>query len=146
MATPQLQPLPPSAVLNQMLMSGTVVQAITVMAELGVADALADGPRTSVEIAQAVGANPDALYRIMRALSGTGMLNELEGGRFALTPLSECLRSGVPGSMRAWARMLGAEWNRRVGTQMVHAARTGEEVVARALGQPIWEYFAQNKH
>jgi hypothetical protein len=42
----------PNAVLNQMLLSGTLVQAIAVAAELGIADALADGPRAATELAR----------------------------------------------------------------------------------------------
>jgi len=32
---------------------------------------------------------------------------EGDDGRFGLTPLAEYLRSGVPGSLRAWAMQIG---------------------------------------
>jgi ubiquinone/menaquinone biosynthesis C-methylase UbiE len=137
--------LPPNAALSQMIMSGCLTHSICVAAELGVADALNDGPRTASELARAVGANPDALYRILRALAATGIFRETQEGRFEHSGLSECLRSDIAGSMRAWARMVGADWNRRVMSEMLHSARTGEPVVERALGTPLWEYFAQHK-
>ena len=60
-------------------------QAICVAAELGVADLLADGARTSDDLAEATGTNADALYRLLRALASVGMLREEEGRLFALT-------------------------------------------------------------
>jgi hypothetical protein len=137
-------PLPPNAALNQMLLSATLVQAISVVAELGIADALAKGPQSAPELAQAVGADPSALYRILRAVSSAGVFCARPDGRFEQTALSECLRSHVPSSMRAWARLLGAEWHHRLIAYMLHSVRTGESVVERVYGLPLWEYFAQH--
>ena len=139
------QSTPSNAILNQMLLSGTLVQAIAVAAELGIADALADGPRAVPELAQVVGANPSALYRILRALSSAGIFCERPDGQFEQTGLSECLRSGVPSSMRAWARLHGIESHHRLIVEMAHSVRTGEPIVERALGLPLWEYFAQHQ-
>lgn len=120
------------------------MQAISVAAELGVADALAAGPRSAPELAGAVGADANALYRVLRALSSTGVFYETPDGRFEQTALSECLRSAVPSSMRAWARLLGAEWHHRIMAEMLLSVRTGEAIVERALGLATWEYFAQH--
>ena len=46
-----------------------VSQAVGVVALLGVADQLGEGPRGSDELAQAVGAEPQALYRVLRLLA-----------------------------------------------------------------------------
>src|SRR5690349_14862286 len=132
----------PAVLLNQMLLSATVMQAISVAAELGVADALADGPRSAPELAGAVGADANALHRVLRALSGAGVFYEAPDGRFEQTALSECLRSAVPSSMRAWARLLGTEWHHRIMAEMLLSVRTGEAIVERALGLATWEYFA----
>jgi O-methyltransferase domain len=72
------------------------------------------------------------------------VFREMPDGRFEQTALSECLRSGVPSSMRAWARLLGTDWHHRFITEMLHSVRTGEAIVERALGLPLWEYFAQH--
>src|SRR3989442_8534456 len=98
------QQMPPQAILNQMLIGSWVSRAISVAAELGLADALKDGARTAPELAKATGAHADALYRIMRVLASVGVFRETQDGSFEQSPLSECLRSDLPGSMRAWAR------------------------------------------
>jgi DNA-binding IclR family transcriptional regulator len=74
-------------------------QRIHVAAKLGIADKLKDGPKTTEEIAQATGAQPRNLYRVLRTLVGLGIFPEDQDGRFQLTSLSEHLTSDVPNPM-----------------------------------------------
>ena len=53
-----------------------VSQAVGVVALLGVADQLDEGPRGSDELARAVGADPQALYRVLRLLASLGVFAE----------------------------------------------------------------------
>ncbi len=56
------------------LMTGHIVaSAVNIAARLGLSDRLAQGPRTADDLARETGANPDALYRLMRALAGVGV-------------------------------------------------------------------------
>jgi hypothetical protein len=75
-----------------------VSQALHVVAFLGVADQLKDGPRSAVAIAQACGAHPRSLYRLLRALAATGVFHEAGDGEFSLNPLGVCLTSDADGS------------------------------------------------
>ena len=84
-----------------------VSQAIHVAAALGIPDLLADGPRTSEELADAAGADPDALYRLLRALASIGVLEEDGERAFSLTPFGEPLRSDVPDSLHGWVSFVG---------------------------------------
>jgi hypothetical protein len=79
-----------------------------VAAKLGVADALAGGPRTGAEIAAAVGADPDSLTRVLRGLVLDEVLAEAGGGRFALTEVGERLRGDVHGSLREGVLVTGS--------------------------------------
>lgn len=72
---------------------------LRIAAELGVADVLADGPRGAEEIAEAVGADPGALFRLLRALASVGVLAQEGGGVFWLTPAGERLRPGAEDSV-----------------------------------------------
>src|SRR5690242_7667281 len=90
------------------LSEGKVVStALSLAAELGIADLLAEGPRSSEDLAQATSTHPQSLFRVLRLLSSFGVFNEVAPRVFALTPLGEYLRSAVPGSMRSWVRMVG---------------------------------------
>ena len=82
-------------------------RAIFAAAKLGIPDRLKDATCASDEIARATGTDPDALYRLLRALANVGILTETEGHHFALTPLGATLRSDAPGSMRAWVLFSG---------------------------------------
>ena len=92
--------LPTEAQLFQTLFGFMVTRTLSAVAELNVADALRDGPRSYTDLAQAVGADQRSLHRAVRMLVSTGMFAEPEPGTFALTPVSDLLRSNVPGSMR----------------------------------------------
>ena len=68
------------------LMDGFVTtQLLYVAAKLGVADVLVEGPRSAAELADAVGAEPDALARVLRGLVVDHVLAEADDGRFSLT-------------------------------------------------------------
>jgi hypothetical protein len=67
--------------------------AVNVVVSLGIADRLAQGPRTAVDLAREANANEDALYRVMRMLASEGVFEEIAPRAFAQSPLSEVLRS-----------------------------------------------------
>jgi DNA-binding IscR family transcriptional regulator len=79
-----------------LIIGAWAAQAVSVAATLGVADQLGRGPHRAEEIAEAVEADHDALYRLLRALSGLGLVEESGGRRFALTELGELLRTDAP--------------------------------------------------
>ena len=96
-------------------------QAICVAAELGVADILADGERTSDYLADATGTNADALYRLLRALASVGVLREEKGRLFALTELGKPLRSDAPDSVSAIAVTSGCRTSAKRGRPWLKA-------------------------
>lgn len=129
--------------LARMLVGAWVTQGVYVVADLGVADHLADGPRTAAELAAAVGADADSLYRVLCAVADAGVLREDPRGRFSLTPLGERLRTGVPGSQRHFAIMAGAEFYRTWGG-LLHAVKSGREAFREMHGMSWFEYMAQH--
>ena len=83
-----------------------VSQAIYVVARLGIADRLADGPLSSSALAEVTGSHEPALYRLLRFLTGAGLFREVAPARFALTPLGAGLRTDVAGSLAPNVLML----------------------------------------
>lgn len=135
---------PPANTMLQMLVGTWVSQAIYVAAKLSVADLLREQPRTVAELAAATGTHEGAIYRVLRALASLGVFEEQEERRFALTPLADCLRSDVPGSLRAFAIMLGENEHRRAWDAVLHSVRTGEPAFDHVFGMPHFQYFARN--
>ena len=98
------------AAMSRLLGGYRLTQLLYVAAELGVADALAAGPVRVEDLATAVHADPDALYRVLRTLASHGIFAEVERRVFASTPLSDTLRTDAPGSLRAHAVTYGQPW------------------------------------
>jgi hypothetical protein len=116
-------------------------QAISAAASLGVADELGEGPRSVDELAAAVDADTQSLYRLLRALADVDIFEELEGQRFALTELGGLLRSDTPGSVRSFAMLVGSTAWRGAWTGLLDSVRTGESAFERVHGQGLFEYL-----
>jgi hypothetical protein len=112
-------------------------QALHVAATLGLGDRLADGPLRADELG--VEADPDALSRLLRALTAAGVLSESDG-RFALTELGQGLRSDVPGSVAGWAAFIGRPYHWASWSSLLHSVRTGENAFRAVHGMDVWEY------
>jgi SAM-dependent methyltransferase len=136
----QAPPASPYRTLAELLIGGQVQQAIHVAARLGVADLLAEGDARADELAPAVGADPNALYRLLRALAGIGLVEEDEDGRFGLTPLGAPLRADDPGSVRPFALWAGAVSYQAFGG-LAETVRTGEPAFERIFGQEFFDYL-----
>ena len=135
--------VPAAGAMMDMILWAWRVQGISVAAELKIADALADGPLTADELARRVGADPDAIARLMRALIGEGIFTRRRDGRFALNALGETLRSDAPMSMAGMARMVGHPAYREHWSGLADAVRTGEAYVPKLRGMSSWEYLDQ---
>lgn len=129
--------------LDQMITGYWLSQAIYAAAKFGIADQLKDGPKTVGELAGATSTNPDALYRLLRALASVGIFTEGESRRFALTPLAEPLRSDVAGSKRALALMSGDE-QFRAWAEIDYSIRTGKVAFDKVFGKPIFDYLGEH--
>ena len=133
----------PQDTLAGMITGYWVSQMVHVAAKLGLADRLADGPRTADELAQATGTNPRSLYRLLRALASLGVFSEGDDQRFTQTPLSEDLRRDGPGSQWAMAVMMGDEHYHSWG-DLLESVRTGQTAFDRLYGKPIFEYLGEH--
>lgn len=120
-----------------------ITQGLWAAADMGIADLLAAGPRTAEELARSTRTHAESLYRLMRALASFGIFGQDEQDRFSLTPVSDRLRSDVPGSQRAFAIMMGAEFYAAWG-ELLHSVRTGEPGFHKRFGMPFFEYMTQH--
>jgi len=134
--------LPPSMQVYFLSQGAILAGSLSLAAELGIADHLADGPRSSKELAQATSTHPRSLYRLLRVLCSIGVFTEIQPDSFAQTPLSECLRTGVPGSMRSWLRMVGLKNRYHMQAEALHSIKTGNPVFERVTGMEFFEYHA----
>lgn len=142
-STPYEEHLSPRTML-ELIAANRITQAIYVVAELGIADLLKDGPRSAEEIAKAAGASEDGVYRLLRALASLGLFASLPGRRFELTPSGQSLRVDAPGSLRAWARFNGHEIMWRPWGELLYSVKTGKSAFDHVFGATVFEYSAKH--
>jgi SAM-dependent methyltransferase len=118
-----------------------ISRMIYVAAKLGIADLLHEGPRSSEDLAAAVGANADALHRVLRALAWAGVFEALPEKRFALNPLAASLRTGVPGSMRALVLLFCGDLYAGAWADLLSSVTSGKTAVEHRTGAPLYPYL-----
>ncbi len=116
-------------------------QAVSVATRLGIPDLLAGGPKTPEELAALTSAKADRLYQLLRVTASHGVFVEDESGRFANTPMSECLAAGAPGPARNTALLIGEVFY-SIFTELMHSVRTGTPAFDKVFGQPFFDYVA----
>ena len=116
------------------------VQLVYVMARLGLADLVADGPMTIDELSSATDTRPDMLLRVIRGLEGLGLVDVEADGRIAVTEIGALLGSDAAESMRHVALFCGAVTYQAWG-KLEHTLRTGEPAFDAAFGESFFSYL-----
>jgi SAM-dependent methyltransferase len=119
-------------------------RAIYAMAQLSLADLIADGRRSAEELAAATGTHAGALYRLLRALASCELLTEIESGRFAVTRLGAALRADAPGVARATVLTLAGDWQWKAWEHFLYSVTTGLPGLRQAVGRSLFDYLATN--
>ncbi|MFI9403521.1 methyltransferase [Nocardia sp. NPDC052316] len=132
--------VPGQLAVMELLAAGWLTQAIHAAAELGIADALADGPRSGAELARTVGADEDALHRLLRLLISHGIFTRRRDGRYALTSMARALQRDSDVTLRDAALFFGSPIHRDNWSHLVDAVRTGKPVGEALHGMSFFEH------
>ncbi|MEV5141770.1 methyltransferase [Streptomyces syringium] len=134
--------IPLSAQLTEHALGYWYSAALRVAARIGVADHMADGPRSSQELADLTGVSSSHLQRLLRLLSSRGVFRE-EEGFFQLTPAAKPLLSDSPKSMRKVINMLTDETFWKSAEELEYSVRTGGDAFGKIFGSAFFEYLAR---
>jgi O-methyltransferase domain len=137
MTPPPLQPHETIWTLTNAVVPSTCLHVI---AELGVADHIGDGPASESELASRCGVDADALGRVLRLLCDHGVFEESDGD-FRHNPASELLRSDHPMSMRGFPRMMGLPVFQTAIERLSHSVRTGSPSIETVEPNGLWAYL-----
>jgi len=117
--------------------------AVRVAATLRIADHITRGLRTAPALAEAAGADADALGRVLRHLVTVGVLRRDQSDRYVLTARGEVLRDDHPAGMRAVLDLEGAIGRADLSfVQLLHTVRTGEPAFPAQFGRSFWDDLA----
>lgn len=137
--------LPPAASLLLLGTEGAMLErCLYVAARLRLSDRLRDGPVHIDALARDSGANPDALYRIMRALTYGGVFEESPGKTFRTTRLGRALESDTRDSMLGWIEYVGAPWYREQWNALTASVMNGRDVYRNLYGIGCFEWLQRN--
>jgi len=123
----------------QLFWGALVTRLLAITADLGIADALADGPRPVEELAREAGADRDALHRVLRALASDGVFAEVAPGVYRNTEASEGLRRGT--RWHDFAHLFGGVWHRALG----ELTATGEPTFELLHGTDFWSWLGEHE-
>jgi hypothetical protein len=128
----------PETVLWDFMRGALMTRSLGVVADLGVAEALANGSREVHDLARELGADPDTLHRLLRALASDGIFEEVEPGVFRNTATSELLRDP---SQKAFAHLFGGVWHGAAGEL---DAAAGTPSFSHTHGVDFWSWLAEH--
>jgi hypothetical protein len=117
-----------------------ITQAIRVASTLRIADHLHDGPRSADELAALAKCHTASLYRLLRALAAVGVFREDKGGKFALTPMGDCLRTDSTTPLGAWAEVVGSPYFWQTWGHLLHSVQSGENAFQNLNGKDVWQF------
>jgi SAM-dependent methyltransferase len=129
--------------LQGIIVANWMSQATYAAAQLRLPDLLAEGPKTSAELAEASRSHAPSLLRLLHALATLEICQEREDGAFELTPMGALLRSDVPNSLRTWAILVGGpQWP--LWGHLLHSVRTGESAREHLSGTQDFQHLARD--
>jgi O-methyltransferase domain/Dimerisation domain len=138
-----VQGFSPAGHLLSLITGYWISQAIHVAAELGIADLLGKRGRPIEDLARATNSNPDALYRLLRALAASGVFAEAAPREFILTPMGALLKRDMPGNLRDFSRFQGDGWHWDSWGALGESVRNGRPArfLAGTGGKPVANCF-----
>lgn len=137
------EPNPHAQVLG---ITGKILPArcIAVAAELGIADHVAEAPKTARDLAALTSTHAPSLYRMLRYLASIGIFREDDDGAFHNTPASETFRDGVPGSVRSMVRQSWQDVIWDTYKALPDSLTSGTPAFTLAHKDPFFTYLANN--
>lgn len=115
--------------------------ALRAAAVVGVADHLADGPKTVVELADATNTKAHNLLRVLRVLAMRGVFREDDHGRFELTTEADLLRQDAPGSLRSAVLTFTDKAFWAAHGELAESLYSGEPSFDKVFGTTFFDYF-----
>src|SRR3954468_21156170 len=129
----------PMQVLLERLTGVLDAPALFAFVDLGVPDHL-DVARTPSELAERVGADADALGRLLAFLASRGCVKRDRRGRYSANRVTRLLTHG--NDWAGWVRFVGAGWTMAAYANLLAAVRDGGDPMVAAHGSDFFAYLS----
>jgi len=133
--------VPADAVLFERCTGIAQTQIFGALARWEIADLLSKGPMNAKAIAEHVGANEDAVHRILRAACTVGVFKMNGAGEFENNRLSKALISGQATRAKEFAEYFASQSNSKSYLEIDHILKTGADGFEHTNGMDLWDWF-----
>ena len=121
------------------------VQIAATIAELGIADVLAEGPMTASQIAARVDCDAETTHRLLRGAVASGLCTmDRRTGAVKLSRTGAVLRGDHPASLRAWMRYKGMRSTVDSWGGLTASVRSGRSAFELVHGMSVWDWYTQH--
>ena len=119
------------------------VQVAAAIAELGIADVLAEGSMTAAQIAARIEGDAETTHRLLRGAVACNLCTmDRRTGAVTLTRMGAVLRSDHPASLRAWMRYKGMRSTVDAWGGLAASVRSGQSAFEIVHGMSVWDWYA----
>lgn len=129
--------------IGRLAFGSMAAQTLRAAVRLGVMELVGDTPRRAADVAAGAGAEPQPMTRLLRALTGLGLLREHTPGSFSVTPAGALLHPGRPDSLASFVRMFTEPAIVRAWEHLDDSVRTGEIAFDTVFGTDFFSHLAQ---
>jgi hypothetical protein len=126
-----------------MIYSAAQAQVIRVAAALGIADLIKDIPRSATELAEATATQEATMTRLMRTLTGLGLVTVTASRRYTCSPLGALLQMDHPSSLRHYALLINMDRVFHAWPMLLDSLRTGQSGFEQTFGTPFYASVQQ---
>ncbi|MDX2432395.1 MAG: methyltransferase [Bacteroides sp.] len=132
----------PNVVMWEMAHNMWLAAGISVVAELGIADLVKEGPRSVDDLADQTKTHSDSLYRVLRMLASQGIFKEIKGQRFETTSLAMPLQD----DQIRYLVLLHLNRNQfRVFGELMESVRSGTTVRKEHSGKALFDHIGNDE-
>ena len=125
----------------QMTQGVILHHALCAAAKLGIADLLQDQERTTADLARVLSMHEDALYRLLRFLSGQGVFTETGARVFRNNSLSHAMCADAPHSVRPVLLFRATDFYLAAFNHLTYSIESAKPSREKVFGMNGFEYL-----
>lgn len=119
-------------------------QTLRAAVRLKVVELVGDTPRRAADVALDAGAEPQPMTRLLRALTGLGLLREHAPDSFSVTPAGALLDPGRPDSLTSFVGTFTEPAVVRAWEHLDDSVRTGDVAFDAVFGTDFFSHLAKD--
>ncbi|CAL9344434.1 Mitomycin biosynthesis 6-O-methyltransferase [Streptomyces sp. enrichment culture] len=123
---------------------GLAAQALRAAVRLHIVELLGSGPRRACDVAAAAEAEHQPVTRLLRALTGLGLLEEPTPDTFSATPAGALLHPDHPHSLASFVRVFTDPAIVRAWEHLDDSVRTGDAAFDTVFGTDFFDHLARH--